>query len=263
MKKLITFFFLFSLSVAFGQNQKIYANTTDTLNVVADDFIGYDQFDFYYYIKDNALYKIKGTTSLEYKNPSLGKITKIDIQNPLNIVLFYENFNVVILLDNQLNETQKINFLENTSPLAVSATGIASQNRLWAYNSLNQQIGLFDYIKNEYKTISTPFPENIKHYQTDFNTFYWIDHKNNWYSCDVFGVITTRGKTPGFDAIEIMSDHQFIYSNNNKLFFEDLEKNQKYEIEISEKTFKKFYYRDQILSIFTSKGIINYKITTP
>jgi hypothetical protein len=31
-------------------------------------------------------------------------------QNPLNIVLFYENFNVVILLDNQLNETQKINF---------------------------------------------------------------------------------------------------------------------------------------------------------
>jgi hypothetical protein len=28
---------------------------------------------------------------------------------------------VVILLDNQLNETQKINFLENTSALAVSA----------------------------------------------------------------------------------------------------------------------------------------------
>ena len=263
MKKIILFITLVSTLSAVSQNSEFKAIAINTINVVADDFIGYDQFDFYYYIKDNALYKIKGTTSLEYKNPSLGKITKIDIRNPLNIVLFYENFNVVILLDNQLNETQKISFSENTSPLAVSATGIASQNRLWAYNSLNQQIGLFDYIKNEYKTISTPFPENIKHYQTDFNTFYWIDHKNNWYSCDVFGVITTRGKTPGFDAIEIMSDHQFIYSNNNRLFFEDLEKNQKYEIEISEKTFKKFYYKDQILSIFTSKGIINYKITTP
>jgi hypothetical protein len=35
----------------------------------------------------------------------------------------------------------KNNFLENTN-LAVSATGIASQNQLWVYNSLNQQIGL-------------------------------------------------------------------------------------------------------------------------
>jgi hypothetical protein len=263
MKKLITFFFLFSLSVAFGQNQKIYANTTDTLNIIADDFIGYDQFAFYYYTKDNVLNKTKGKESLQYKNPSLGKITKVDIQNPLKIVVFYENFNVAILLDNQLNEIQKVNFSENTSPITVSATGIASQNRLWVYNILDQQIGLFDYIKNDYKTISTPFPENIKHYQTDFNTFNWIDNKNNWYSCTIFGKIKTRGKTPDFDAIEIINESQYIYSKNNALFFEDLEKKQKNEIDISEKTFKKFYYKDQILSIFTSEGIINYKITTP
>jgi hypothetical protein len=55
----------------------------------------------------------------------LGKITKVDIKTLY--VLFYENFNVVILLDNQLNETQK-NILENTSALAVSATGIASKS---------------------------------------------------------------------------------------------------------------------------------------
>jgi hypothetical protein len=43
----------------------------------------------------------------------------------------------------------------------------------------------------------------------------------------------------------------------------DLEKGEKTQIEISEKTFKKFYYKDQILSIFTAKGITNYKITIP
>jgi hypothetical protein len=32
-----------------------------------DDFIGYDQFEFYYYINNNVLYKIKGATSVEYK----------------------------------------------------------------------------------------------------------------------------------------------------------------------------------------------------
>ncbi|WP_016990474.1 hypothetical protein [Flavobacterium sp. ACAM 123] len=263
MKKIILLITLVSALSAVSQNTEFKTIAINTVSVIADDFIGYDQFEFYYYVKDNVLYKIKGTSSLEYKNPALGKITKVDIQNPLNIVVFYENFNMVILLDNQLNETQRINFLENTIPMAVSATGIASQNQLWIYNSLNQQIGLFDYIIEEYKPISTPFPENIKHYQTNFNTFNWVDQKSNWYSCDVFGVITTRGKIPGFDTIEIINNSQFIYSSNKKLFFEDLEKKQKYEIEISEKTFQKFCYKDQILSIFTSKGIINYKITTP
>ena len=64
-------------------------------------------------------YKTKDHQSLEYKNISLGKITKVDLQNPLKIVLFYENFNTAVLLDNQLNETQKINFSENTIPIQV------------------------------------------------------------------------------------------------------------------------------------------------
>jgi hypothetical protein len=71
----------------------------------------------------------------------LGKITKVDLQNPLKIVLFYESFNVAPL-DNQLNEIQKINFSSNANPIVITATGIASQNQLWVYNSLNQQIGL-------------------------------------------------------------------------------------------------------------------------
>jgi hypothetical protein len=70
--------------------------------------------------------------------------------------LIYESFNSALLLDNQLNEIQKINFSSNANPIVITATGIASQNQLWVYNSLNQQIGLFLY-KKEYKTISHPF----------------------------------------------------------------------------------------------------------
>jgi len=263
MKKIILFIALASSWSAISQNTKLEISTTDIINISVDNFIGYDQFGFYYYINDNVLHKTNDKESLEYKNTSFGKIAKVDIKNPLKIVLFYENFNIVVLLDNQLNEIQKINFSENINPIAASATGIAAQNRLWIYNSLNQQIGLFDYIQNDYKTISTSFPESIKYYQTDFNIFYWIDYKNNFYSCDAFGKIKTIGKILDFDAIKIINDNQFIYSKNNKIYFEDLEKNQKYEIDISEKTFKNFCYKDQILSIFTSKGIINYKIITP
>jgi hypothetical protein len=263
MKKVILLLLIGSFSMMIAQNLKQNAILMDSIRFDGDQFLGYDPFGFYYTIKNNVFSKINTRDTLEYKNISLGKITKVDLQNPLKIVLFYENFNTVILLDNQLNEIQKINFSESTIPIVVSAIGIASQNQLWIYNSMNQQLGLYDYLNTIYKTISVPSAENIKNYFSDFNAFYWIDNKNNWYACDIFGRITNNGKVPDFESIEIINKNQFIYSANGILIFQDLEKDQKTEIKIAEKSFKKFYYKDQILSIFTSEGITNYKIIIP
>ena len=263
MKKLVLLLFIASFSVVFSQNQKLTPLKIDSIRFDGDAFLGYDSFGFYYTIKNNVFSKINTLDTLEYKNISLGKITKVDLQNPLKIVLFYENFNTVIVLDNQLNETQKINFSENTIPILATAIGIASQNQLWVYNTMNQQLGLYDYLSNNYKTISVPFIESIKSYSSDFNVFHWVDSKNNWYVCDIFGKIISKGIIPDFDSIVIINENQFIYSKDAVLILYDLEKVKKTEIEISEKTFKKFYYKDQILSIFTSAGITNYKITIP
>nr|WP_294781413.1 hypothetical protein [uncultured Flavobacterium sp.] len=165
----------------------------------ADEFLGYDAFGFSYQIKNNVFSKTKGNEIFEYKNVSLGKITKVDLQNPLKMVLFYEDFNSVVLLDNQLNKMTEINFSQSPTPIVVDAIGMSTQNQLWIYNTLNQQIGLFDYLKNEYKTVSIPLTEPIKYYQTDFNTFTWIDKNNNWFSCDIFGKITSLGKIAAFE----------------------------------------------------------------
>jgi len=255
-----------SFSAIFSQNQKIKSSPISQFDVEADAFAGYDSFGFYYQIKNNVFSKIKEKENFEYKNVSLGKITKVDLQNPLKIVLFYEDFNTVVLLDNQLNKITEINFSLNTIPIVVSGIGMSTQNQLWIYNTLNQQIGLFDYLKNEYKTVSTPLIEPIKFYQTDFNTFYWIDPKNNWFSCDIFGKTTALGKVPDFDSIEIINNHQYLFRKANLLYFKDITDTNSAgfsEIEILEKTFDKFYYKDQILSIFTAKEIVNYKIVTP
>jgi len=265
----IFLFFLFiacSFSAVFSQNQKTKATSVSHFPIDADDFSGYDSFGYSYQIKNNVFSKTKDKEQFEYKNVSLGKITKVDLQNPLKIVLFYEDFNTVVLLDNQLNKVTEINFSLNNTPIVVSAIGMSTQNQLWIYNALNQQISLFDYLKNEYKTVSTPLIETIKYYQTDFNTFYWIDKKNNWFSCDIFGKTTSLGKVSDFDAIEIINNHQYLFSKANLLYFKDItstNSNAFSEIEILEKSFDKFCYKDQILSIFTAKEIINYKIVTP
>ncbi len=258
---LVLLFIACSSSIIFGQSQKVNPVLISKFKIDADEFIGYDSFGYSYQIKNNVFSKIKGNEIFEYKNVSLGNITKVDIQNPLKIVLFYEDFNSVVLLDNQLNKMTEINFSQNTIPIVVNAIGMSTQNQLWIFNALNQQIGLFDYLKNEYKTVSIPLTESIKYYQTDFNTFFWIDKKNNWFSCDIFGKISSLGTVPDFDKIEIISPQKYIFSKANTLYLRE-NTNTISEIEILEKTFDKYYYKDQILSIFTAKEILNYKIVT-
>ena len=269
-KKVLTFLFFVLMSgfpsVLLAQNLKINPVSISQTVLNADTFLGYDSFRFMYQINNNVFSKIKGKEIFEYKNVSLGSITRTDLQNPLKMVLYYEDFNSVVLLDNQLNKITEINFTLNATPIVVSAIGMSTQNQLWIYNTLNQQIGLFDYLKNEYKTVSIPLTETIKYYHTDFNTFYWIDKKNNWFSCDIFGKITSLGNIPDFDKIEIIDAQKYIFSKGNRLYLRDISKEKTdviSEIEILQKSFDNFYYKDQILSIFTAKEIVNYKIVTP
>ena len=261
--KLIPLFLLLSCVFAYSQEQTLKAELVSTQKIDADTFVGFDEMENIYFIKNNVFYKKNKQQLWQYKNILLGKITKIDFQNQLKIMLFYENFNTIILLDNQLNETQKINFSENTTPIIVSAAGIASKNRLWIYNSLTQQIGLFDYLKNTFQSVTPSFDGNIKKYDSDFNTFRWIDDKKNWYTVDVFGKVSTSGKVADYNQIQVVTNQEVLFSKDKKLFLQDIGKNTFYTIENVDKSFTNFYYKDQILAIFTNQEITNYKITIP
>jgi len=263
MRNLILFILLFEFSSVIGQEDRWLATKIDTLQIQADTFIGNDSFSGYYFITNNIFIKKTKTKTWQYKNLSLGKISKIDIQNPLNIVVFYDTFNTVVLLDNQLNETQKINLSEISTPILATATGLAFGNRLWIYNSLSQQIGLFDFLKNEYNGITTSFKGNIKHYSSDYNSFQWIDANQNWNTCNIYGKITTLGRIPDTDYVQIISNTELLYERGKKIFYYDLNENKTTLIDFDKKTFKNFYYKDQILTIFTNEGITNYKITIP
>lgn len=262
MNKIALLLLLFALS-GFSQQANLALVPADSLRFAADDYAGADGYGFYYFIKNNVFIKTDGVRSLEFGKNALGKITRADIANPLLIVLFYENFNTAVLLDNQLNEVKEIDFSKLETPVVARAVGMASQNKLWVYDSLTQRLGLYDYLKNMWQPVTTPLTEPILFYQTDFNNFQWIDAKSVWYASDIFGKIQTLGKMPGFDAVYFASGTAFFYSQNTKLYLRDLKNNSVYRVVNLDNSPKKFYYKDQILAIFTGSGITNYKITLP
>ena len=260
MKKWFPIVLLFLSHLIFAQPK---LKKIDAQILQADAFIGYDNFGCRYYIENNIFNKENDEKVLQYKNVALGKIAKTDIQNPLKLVLFYESFNTVVMLDNQLNETQKVKFSENAVPLVATAVGMASQNRLWIYNSLSQKIGLFDYLKNDYIEITTPLTARIIHYESDFNYFYWIDDADNRFACDVYGKVSAYGKFDNCDHFKIVDDQWILFSKSDSLYALEVKSDKKYLLQIDEKTFKSFDCKAQILSIFTKEGITNYKITLP
>ncbi len=263
MKRIFCYLFLLLVVDGFSQNEKLVAIKSDSIEIIADTFIGFDGFNNCIYLKNNVLFKQVDKSILQYQNLGLGKIAKVDIANPLKIIVFYEEFNAVIVLDNQLNEIQKIEFSKLETPVLATAIGISGQNKLWVFNSLNQQIGLYDLNSSTYESKSIPLSESIVYYQSDFNYFQWIDKQNNWFTSTIFGRIVSNGKVEVTNDLQLLPQNKLLFSKENKLFLRDRNINKLYEIEIVEKSFKKFYYKEQILSIFTDQGITNYKITIP
>jgi len=263
IKKAIYFLLCLGATYGFSQNKKVTTTAIGTTELENKTYIGFDSLGDNYYIKDNVFIKQNNSQTWEYKNIVLGKITSVDYLNPLKIVVFYEDFNTIITLDNQLNEIQKLNLFDIDSGIFASKVGMAAQDQFWIYNSLTQQIMLFDYMKNTFKNIGNPIQESIKYTQSDFNNFYWIDEINNWYTTDIFGKVTLLANIPPFEKIQIIDREKLLFSRDNILYCLNNLTKTVYEIEIVEKSFQNYYYKDQFLAIFTNQEIKNYKIKLP
>ncbi|HSD13050.1 MAG TPA: hypothetical protein VLB74_00225, partial [Flavobacterium sp.] len=214
-------------------------------------------------VKDNILTKEGNQKKQDYKNVALGKIDRIDLQNPLQIVLFYKEMNAVVLLDNQLNETIRINFSETNPELQPQWVSMASQNQLWLFDFATQKLGLYNYLKRTFNPITVTFEVPIIKTQSDYNYFYWIDKEHQLFASNIFGKINFLGKVPEYDDIQIVSSKQLLLKRDNILSFYDIEKETSQILQLPKKSIGSFYYREQILSIFTDNEIRNYKLTLP
>lgn len=248
------------LHISSWSQENIAITFLDSIILKADTYMGKDNFKTDYAIQSNTLIKINSTEKYVYKNVALGKIENLCITNPLQLVLFYADFNSIILVDNQLNETQKIDGNLFEVPIKIEAFGLASQNQLWLYDGFLQKISLYNFKTNIHKIISTPLNYKIKNYGSDYNYFYWIDDSNILFSISLFGKIKNLGQVPAYDSIQFINGSKIIYSKGNTLFYYNTATATEQKIELLVKSFDKFFYSNGILSIFTNNQITNYKI---
>ena len=255
---------IFNLCYIFMSSQEVINSIKlENIKLGCDTFLGFDNQQNSYSIKNNLLTKKRNTKQFQYNNLSLGKITNVDFQNPLEIVIFYKNFNMVVLLDNQLNEIKKIDFNLKSTPVTLEAVALSSQNQIWIYDSISSKIGLYNVNTDTFKWISTMLENPISYYESDYTHFYWTDINLNLYRISIYGTIEKLGNLPKFDAIQFTKNGNSIYKTDDKLYYYNLTSKSSSKIAIDEKIISKFFFRDGILSIFTQNEITNYKIILP
>ena len=263
MKKQHFLIFLLLAFITKATSQEIIPMAVDSVSIKADKFFGFDAYKNYYYSKNNVVLKKSKTGTLQFQDLSLGEVTKVDMLNPLKIIVFYEYFNTIVVLDNQMNEVDRINLSERARPIVINAVGVADQDKLWLFNSINQKIALYDLKTNYYQEIGVPVNGQINYYQTDYNYFQWITKAGQFLSCDRYGKFIEIAQLEAADSYQIISPNHLLFFKDNALFVRDFITNKQIKIQIVEKSFRNFYYKDQILSIFTNEGNTNYKINLP
>ncbi|PZD78631.1 hypothetical protein [Mesonia sp. K7] len=239
--------------------------TVKKVNSIAfakEKLVGIDKFDNLYYQQKNALFKLEPTKK-EYTffDPQLGELTSVDLINPLQITLFYQDMNTVVILDNRLNEIKRINFSQIEDFKIISFAGTAKNNSLWLYNKNLEQLELFD-TKN-LKTIARtqPFDSEIYDLTSNLN-FVWIAHQKALELYNIYGNMVKSWQPKKVENLMI-SDNFLLAKTGNSIEISSTETENWKNVYNSEIEVKDIFLQQENLYLYTQNFLSKYQINLP
>jgi hypothetical protein len=230
----------------------------------ANEFIGIDNLEQVYYIKDNTLYKKTASKVFSFSNLHLGKITSVDIINPMKIIVFYKDFNSVILLDDKLNElTDTIDFnivlLKN-----ISYTATASNSNLWLFSEDDNRLEIFNY--QTQKTIVSKQLENDFKYKMASSNYhnFWLISDEKMLLYNEYGSFI-KSFIPNLQDEQIQKlityRNNFVFQTNNGLFYLNDENNIKSIPINSSFKIQNFSIHNNLLYFFDGKSVFSFNFS--
>lgn len=157
----------------------------------ATRFVGVDAFESYYYVEGDVFYKENEDGRIQFADFTLGTPTTVDILNPLKIILFYQETNTVVVLDNTLNPINRVDFNQVEEPRLVYKASGGGERKLWIFNQDTMQVELWDMDRNQPLITSLPLTSGVDAWSTDYNNVWAVSdgmllHYNN------YGTLLTR-----------------------------------------------------------------------
>jgi len=249
--------------IFFVQAQELKTAFLKDYSIKADRFIGVDDFENSYYINHNNLYKKTTQTTYSYANSQLGEITSVDITNPLKVLVFYRDFNTVLLLDNKLNElTIPINFTTESFSKNIAFTSISSNNNLWLYSLDDHKLQLWNHQTKKIQFTSQSLNLFIDDFKPirQFSTYKncWLVGERNILKFNEYGTFIESYEVNNIDLTAF--DEGYIVLEDSKLFYQDPSR-ELTQIDLNPVVIiKSFYVNTNHIYIFDGTKIFVFKI---
>jgi len=110
------------------------------------DSFAVDTLGYVYLVKDELLLKYNpaGKQLARYSNLKYGDIAFVDVTNPLKLLIYYKEFQQIVMLDNQLSPHKEAISLEQLGLEQSRLVCTSANNSMWVFNNQNNELIRFN-----------------------------------------------------------------------------------------------------------------------
>ena len=227
----------------------------------ADTFIGIDSYNDTFYIKEQVLYKKTENNLFNFKEFQLGNIQSVDIVNPMNILVYYADFNTVVLLDNKLTEIERINFNNFSEFINTSTATLAANTSLWIFNIDSQQLESYNYRSKNKVLVSQPINGEVLSQASNYN-FCFVLTKEKMRAYNIYGSLIAEINNDGFQRI-VQLNENLVALKDNELYYIDKETQEITKIKSPEINIKDLQLTQDFLYIYDGNKVHTFTLTPP
>ena len=168
-------------------------------------------------------YNSDGDSLAVYNQSSrYGKLFSIDISNPLKILLFYQDYSTIVVVDRFLSQRFVID-LKKVNIYQPASAGLSFDNNLWVFDAIEQKLKKIDDQGNllletvDLRGFISDVVNPIKIIDKN-NLVHLYDPKQGIYIFDQFGSYQKKIPVTELENVLIIKDY-FIGTKNNLLHF--------------------------------------------
>lgn len=153
-----------------------------------------------------------------------GKLYSVDVTNPLKLLLYYQNFSTVVVLDRFLNVRNTIN-LRKQNIFNVKTIASSYDNHIWIFDEGDAKLKkiddngevLLETVDLRLALDSVPSPTSI----TDQDGFvYLYDPKKGFYIFDNYGTLKNKIPYRFWENTEVLGKNLYGFSERNLYQYE-------------------------------------------
>lgn len=233
---------------------------------VNSNYITSDIFDNIYAVNKYELNQFdkEGTLLNTYSNRNLGNISFMDVSNPLRILVFYNNFNSILFLNNKLSPIAESVSLDDIGFSSVGSACSSSQNGFWIFDLRNMQpVLISSSLSILYKGSNITIPDSLS---SSLPIYMCEDGKKLYLAFQHYGlfIFDQTGMQQQFIPIDSLKylhirGTQAYYLAGNQLYQLNIENNSKSEIKINIEKCYGFALLNDILILASDRQVSFYK----